>query len=288
MRLRTTFLTWVRGLGTARTDWRENPTADRKAGCARPARQPAVGQRGFTLVEIMVAIAILSLVLAAVYSTWTAILRASRVGLAAAASVQRARIAGRVLEDSLSSAQSFMANRAYYGFVVENGDNSMLSFVSHLSKSFPRSGKFGDLDVRRLTFSVESGSDGTRQLVLRQSPLVMDLDVDEKEHPLVLAKNVRQFLVELWDPRLGDWIDDWKQTNELPRQVKITLKLADTASSSQAQEEVVRVVNIAAMAVAPVWQVPRFMPGMNQGGLGLPPNNQNLVTPPATSQGQRR
>jgi len=64
----------------------------------------------FTLVEIMIAICLLSLVLAAIYSSWTAILRASRTGLDAAATAQRARIAVRVLEDSLSSAQSFAAN----------------------------------------------------------------------------------------------------------------------------------------------------------------------------------
>jgi prepilin-type N-terminal cleavage/methylation domain-containing protein len=48
----------------------------------------------FTLVEILIALGILSMVLAAIYSSWTAILRASKVGLEAAAAVQRARIAG--------------------------------------------------------------------------------------------------------------------------------------------------------------------------------------------------
>ena len=50
---------------------------------------------------------ILSLVLAAIFSTWTAILRASKVGNEAAAAVQRTRIAVRTLEESLGSAQAF-------------------------------------------------------------------------------------------------------------------------------------------------------------------------------------
>ena len=108
----------------------------------------------------MIAIGILSMVLGAIYSSWTAILRSSKVGLDAAASAQRARMTIRVLEDSLGSALSFQANLPYYYFEAENGDNAVLSFVARLSKSFPRSGKFGDLDVRRVTFSVENGAGG--------------------------------------------------------------------------------------------------------------------------------
>ena len=117
----------------------------------------------FTLVEMMIAIALFSMVLTAIYASWTAILRASKTGLEAAASAQRARVAVRVLEDSLGSAQSFAANLPYYYFDAENGDSPVLSFVARLSKAFPRSGKFGDLDVRRVTFSVEGAPDGSRQ-----------------------------------------------------------------------------------------------------------------------------
>src|SRR6516165_4357360 len=111
-------------------------------------------KRAFTLVEIMVAMGILALVLAAIYSSWTAILRASKVGLDSAAAVQRARIAGRIIEESLGSVQSFAANQRYYSFVAKNGSEPMLSFVSHLSPSFPRNGRFGGLDVRRVIFSI--------------------------------------------------------------------------------------------------------------------------------------
>src|SRR6476661_8658355 len=77
--------------------------------------------QAFTLVEILIAIGIFSMVLAAIYSTWTAILRASKVGLEAAAAVQRARIAGRTIEESLGSVQSFSLNQNYYAFVAANG-----------------------------------------------------------------------------------------------------------------------------------------------------------------------
>jgi type II secretion system protein J len=245
-------------------------------GCRKGARRAA-----FTLVEVLIAIGLLSLVVAAFYSCWMAVLRGARVGMQAAKAVQRSRIAVRVLEDSIASAQAFIAvppQPNYYGFVAENGNDATLSFVARLSKSFPRSGKFGDLDVRRVTFSVESGPTSGRQLVLRQRPLVMELDKDEKEHPLVLAKNVREFAVELWDARMGDWVDEWKQTNDIPRLVKVTLKLADDEHSSLALQEVVRVIGVAAIPVAPVWRTPRPQPGPPGGPGGLP--GQPGIVPP--------
>jgi type II secretion system protein J len=232
--------------------------------------------RAFTLIEIMIAIGIFSLILAGIYSSWTAILRASKVGRDSAASVQRARISIRILEDSLGSVESFVRNANYYSFVGENGNEASLSFVARLAKSFPRSGKFGDLDVRRLTFSVEKGAENSRQLVLRQNPVLMDLDVDEKEHPLVLAKNVQDFQLQFWDMRLNDWTDEWTQTNQIPKLVMVTLKLSDSPYSTQVHEEVTRIVSIPAMAVQPGWQMPMAPPGQpNQFGTNAIGNGLN-------------
>jgi type II secretory pathway component PulJ len=227
---------------------------------------------GFTLVEILIAIGILMMVVAAIYATWTAILRGRNVGLQASAAAQRARIVVRVLEDSLSSAEAFGPNQRYYGFEAENGNEAYLSFVARLAKSFPRSGKFGDLDVRRLTFSVEAGSDSGRELVLRQNPLVMEMDVDEKEHPLVLAKNVQDFEVEFWDARLADWTDEWKQTNTLPKLVKLTLKLGDNPYSTQTREELTQIVSIPAVTVLPLWQAPPQVNNPSQNATNLQNN----------------
>jgi type II secretion system protein J len=253
------------------------------ASQSRNTQHATRNTRAFTLIEIMIAISIFSLVLAAIYSSWTAILRARKVAGDATASIQRARISIRIIEDSLGSVESFVRNANYYSFVGENGSEASLSFVARLAKSFPRSGKFGDLDLRRLTFTVEKGSDNSRQLVLRQTPVLMDMDIDEKEHPLVLAKNVQDFQLQFWDMRLNDWTDEWTQTNQIPKLVMVTLKLSDSPYSTQVQEEVTRIVSIPAMAVQPGWQMPMAPPGQmnnqfqtnnmggfnsNQGGKG--------------------
>jgi type II secretion system protein J len=217
------------------------------------------------MLEVLIAISILSLIVAAIYSSWTAILRASKVGLESTARVQRARMVVRVLEDSLGSTLSFNQNQKYYSFVAENGSDATLSFVARLSKSFPRGGKFGDLDVRRLTFSVESTT-GTKTLVLRQTPIMLEMDEDEKASPLVLAENVKEFQTEFWDTKKNDWIDEWTQTNQIPKLVRVTLQLADSAESQTEREPIVRVISLPSVMVQPGWQRP-MMPGQTQTNL---------------------
>jgi len=224
----------------------------------KPAR-PRQREAGFTLIELMMAMAIFGLVLAAIYATWTLILKASKLGMVAAAQVQRERISVRLIEDALVSTRSFAADLQHYSFIAENGDDATLSFVARLPKSFPRSGKFGDFDVRRVTFSVENGPGSERELVLRQNPILMDVDVDEKEHPLVLAKGVNKLLFEFWDLRLKDWVDEWKQTNQLPKLVKVTVQFAEPnqrGSYSQKKEEVTRIVALPSVTVPANWQMP--------------------------------
>jgi hypothetical protein len=78
-------------------------------------------------------------------------------------------------------------------------------------------------------------------------------------------------------------VDEWKEqkTNQLPRLVMITLRLADNPHSSQVTEEITRIINLPAKTVLPMWQMPRGG-GNNppQPGQQLPPGQQ----PPPNQQ----
>lgn len=253
----------------------------------------------FTLIEIMVAIAILALIIVAIYSSWNAILKGSRVGLDAAAAAQRMRISMRTIHDSMLCACMFNANPTNYAFVADSSeDYSSVSFVAHLPKSFPRNGKFGDLTTRRLTLAVENepGSN-TRQLVLRQRPLIMDFDKDEMEFPLVLARDVSKFIVEYSDPKTGDWLSDWDASNTLPREVRITLGLGRLDNfSSHPQDVVVSVVALPALPVPQQFQMPvgagagggtngsNVLGGGAKGGLGGNLGGQKAISIPPPPQ----
>jgi type II secretion system protein J len=243
-------------------------------------------RRAFTLIEIMIAITIFALVLAAIYSVWDLILRSSKTGEEAAAQAQRQRIAVQTIENALTCIQSFQASIQYYSFIVQNGNQPLLSFVARLPDDFPRSGRFGDFNVRRLTFTVEAGANNENDLMLRQNPILMDMDADEQQHPLVLARNVKSFTIECWDT--NQWDDEWDNTNSIPPMVRIGLVLGGNKTGSgyvSPEFAITRVVEIPSETLPTVVQTPRGggvgIGGGGNGNRNPNPNNPNQPGPNA-------
>ncbi len=249
----------------------------------KPLRQSA---RGFTLLEIMVALALLTVLVASIYSAWYSIVKGAAVAAKAAAAGQRTRVAMRTVQNALLSSCMYAQNQQYYTFLVSaDGDYSSLSFTAHLPSTFLRSRKFDGSEIRRLNFTIEDGPDSKKELVLRQNVLLMDPDKDEMQNPLVLAHDVSQFIVEFIDPSTGDWTSDWANTNQLPTEVRITLTLGDK-NSNQAQETMVSTVALASQPVQGIWQMPvgQLGGGPQGGGSTAPPQGGNPA-PPVTSPG---
>lgn len=199
----------------------------------RSGRAPSQGKTAaFTLLEVMLATVIFAGVMVAIYGTWTSILSSTRVAQTSAAEVQRSRMAMRALEEALLGARvPLLASRAarqnehLYSFLASGDpDEPYLSFVAHLPESFPRSGRFGDMRIRRVTFNLEPDQSGGNQLVVRQVPILFDPDRDEEENPLVLATDVRTFALEFWDARAEEWALEWTATNRVPPLIRVSLE----------------------------------------------------------------
>jgi type II secretion system protein J len=236
-------------------------------------------RRAFTLIEIMVAIAIFALIVAAVYSTWIIILKSAQVGQEAAAQVQRQRIAVRTLEDSLTCIQSFQASMQYYAFDVTNGDQPGLSFTARLPDIFPRNGRF-DSNLRRLTFTVEPDADADfgNDLMLRQNEILKDMDPDEQATPLVLAHNVKDFVVECWDTNAMDWVQEWDETDSIPPMVRVTLTLGGNTTaqgSTMTTLSIAREIAMPAMTLPAILQKPGASGGINSIFRAIPKPSGN-------------
>lgn len=256
-------------------------TASRRRRCRGLASGRGADGSAFTLLEVMLALAILMMVLSVVYSTWTAILRAKQAADKAALHAQRSRIAIRAIEDALHGVQFFQQNQPYYSFIADtSGAYAYLSIASRLPESFPGSGLFGDQTLRRVTFEVTNGTNNYPQLVMRQYPLLLATNAIEEAYPIVLAPELTDFLVEFWDARRGEWLTEWLYTNQLPSVVRFMLGVGrrkDDPSKPQAVQ--VQTVAITASPVPADLQgrgarVP-VQPGAGGGGASNAP-------PPAT------
>lgn len=234
-------------------------------------RRPAA----FTLLEVMLALGILMMVLTVIYSTWMAILRSKVAADRAALQAQRSRIAVRALEDALEGVQVFQQNQPYYAFLADTGSQfAFLSLASRLPQSFPGSGLFGDQTLRRVTFQVESGTNGRPQLVLRQYPLLLATNVVDEAYPIVLATDLTDFLLEFWDARRGEWLAEWVYTNQLPPVVRFLLGVGQRPDNpSLPQTLQVRTV---ALSATPV---PFELQGRPMRAPGAPATNQPPPNP---------
>lgn len=216
-------------------------------------------KRAFTLIEIMVAMTIFTVIIVAIYSTWMSIVRGAKSGQEAAMAAQHSRIAMRTIEDALLTSQLYTENIQHYNFVADTSDPKFawLSFVSRLPSTFPGSGLFGDEVVRRVTFSVEPDAEGVPQLVMSQIPLLLVTNADISAYPITLAREVSLFVVEFWDTQLGDWTDELLTTNQLPKMVRVSLGIGHAKNSpSQPAEIASRIVALPSIAVTPDIQQP--------------------------------
>lgn len=215
------------------------------------------GRHAFTLVEVLLAMGIFSLVIVAIYASWTSIMRGTRVGLTAAAEVQRTRVAVRSLEESLGAAVMYADNPAYYGFFADTaGEFGYLSFVARLPESFPGSGLFPGQPLRRVTFSV----DQDKNLLLMQSTL---LDVSETPYTIKLAPKTAVFAMEFFDARMNEWLPEWIATNALPNMVRVAIDFGDKSS----QEKItIRSIPMTAFAITRAGGAQALMGGQFGGG----------------------
>jgi prepilin-type N-terminal cleavage/methylation domain-containing protein len=236
-----------------------------------PAPRRAAGvpaRAGFTIIELLLAMTIFSMVILAIHSTWTAILRASKVGADAAANLQRARVTARALQEALASAVMFQANQGLYSFEADtSGQFAALSFVARLPLSYLGGGYFGDQVVRRVTFLVEPDETGVPQLLLTQQPVLQTNLARGEAYTLVLAREVNLFALEFFDPRSREgWLTDWTLTNQMPKQVRFALAFGRPAGSVVDPREVtVRTVDIPSSPVPGLLQGAAAAPGVPAG-----------------------
>ncbi len=187
------------------------------------ARNPS--RAGFTLPEVLVAVAILALVMTLIFGVFGSLLTATRSGAEAADNTQRERMALRALADALAGT-SWYRQRGPGQFVAGQGAEgfSQLELVTRVPPGFWGNRALGNSPLRRVQFIVEPAPDGGHQLVLKQEAVLADTNSFTRMHRTVLLPKVTQFLINL-RPHGADaqWQPAWDSTHALPRLARVEL-----------------------------------------------------------------
>jgi general secretion pathway protein J len=197
-------------------------------------------RRGFTLLEIMLAVAVLSLVGTMIYSGFaqTALNKArieqdvdhSRVIHMTLERMARELTMAFVSTHVNPSLDLRVVETAFIG--KDNGKDDRIDFTSFSHRRLYRNAR--ESDQNEISYFVTEHPDDPGVLVLaRREQNRIDEDPRRGGKSQILVENIEEFNVEYFDPLLSDWVQTWNtedmlaQPNRLPTQVRIRLSVKD-------------------------------------------------------------
>lgn len=183
---------------------------------------------GFTLVEILIATFILSLVMATVYVSYTGILKTSRQLEEEGAIYQMARTSMDRFMNDLSSLKMTSESFELYAEQKQSGTHKFhsISFCSSAHLAFGE----GESDGRPATISyyVKEDTDGGNFSLWRADvPNANPDEIKKEEGGFIICKNIEVFHLTFYDSS-GQEHDSWdasSSTGEVQGKVPITVKI---------------------------------------------------------------
>ena len=191
--------------------------------------RPSLRSAGFTLLEVMTTVAIVSLVLVMVYSCWSAVLNATESSSVAAQNTHRERMALQALDEVFSGVAWYEHHPDGPFHLDSAGAYSQLSIISRVPSDFWGGRHLGAHTLRRIEFRTEPTADGAHQLVMIQQPLLSVTNGSPKIHRTVLLPRVKTFALEVREDTrsITPWEPHWNGTNGLPADARVSLGISE-------------------------------------------------------------
>ncbi|MEE4304819.1 MAG: prepilin-type N-terminal cleavage/methylation domain-containing protein [Wenzhouxiangella sp.] len=193
------------------------------SGSGTPCRRRRQG--GFTLIEVLLAIALVSIIMAMAYGGFRASVRATNSGEEVIEQTNRLRVVQQFVRRQLMQSRALIIEQFEDGEIVRfEGDRDHVRFVSPM----PGYLSYGGPYVQEL--SLERGSEGL-ELVYYYAMLngYEDGALEDTTDGRVLMEDVGdgEFIFLDFDPETGEtfWIDFWEETERLPLAVGVLLDL---------------------------------------------------------------
>ncbi len=243
----------------------------------RRASFVAASDRGFTLLEIMVAMAVTGMIVVAIWAATSQTAKARNIVEYSQDKYHEVRVAFDMLNRDISSAflsyhRGVEATHDTIFIGTDGGSQDSIDFAS-----FSHTRRFFDAkesDQAEISYFLADDPEksGVLNLVRRSSP-ILDRNALEGGQTMILVSNVNAFDVEYYDIANKEWQDEWDTTqttgegNVLPIQVRIKLVVNERRGASRINnldEEFDQVVYGTQLGIplrSPILLVPAFIPG---------------------------
>ncbi len=191
-----------------------------------------VRARGFTLVEVLIAMAITATMAIMTIGSLRQIDRASQVARAQDERYAAARLALARLSQEVSMAflsDNFDTRRYRDAPTLFVGREDELLFTTFAHTRLYRDAKESDQSVVEYSLQADPESSGERVLVRREKPRLDD-EPDRGGRKDLVADHVTSLRLQYWDPKRRDWVREWttrtvEHAKELPPRVRIELEM---------------------------------------------------------------
>ena len=188
--------------------------------------------RGFSLVEIMIAVAITAFIGGVVAGSYQQVDRAATVVKDQAARASAVRLGLARLGRELSMAYlSEHYDRARFRdrptLFVGRDDTLLFTTMAHVRRwqDAPES------DQAVVEYRVERDPDTGEEALFRREKVIVDDEPDRGGRKDLVADHVTRLKLEYWDRQRKEWVREWstrtsERMNELPPRVRIQLEVA--------------------------------------------------------------
>ncbi len=194
---------------------------------------PVNRRRGFTLLEIIMAVAILATMALAIYRFVQSNLVAIRLSSGATAADARYDGLREVLANEWQSLPSGRGALLGDAFKLNDRERDEVRWICGAGPGLMTRYAAGDFVVALRLQSEKKDSDRLDLGFLRKPKDDSSLtNVNESWIPLI--EDVRSLQVRYFDARLNVWVERWTDTGTLPRLVKVTVNRSDAAAPWEA------------------------------------------------------
>jgi prepilin-type N-terminal cleavage/methylation domain-containing protein len=212
-------------------------------------RKKDISCDGFTLLEILVAMVILTIAMAISYQAFSGTIRAMKRGTEVMDGIKYGDFAMTQLVSALNSMIYFNNQRKTYAFTIErsnvnNMPADMISFVTASGAMMPAHSPFTE-GPHRVKIFVDEDYEGPGLFVLAM-PAIADPDEFEDEYdpdPILVTRAIQGLEVLFWDEETEEWEEEWEPENSVPERILVTVYVV-SADEDEEPIEFSRVLDI--------------------------------------------
>lgn len=189
-------------------------------------------RRGFTLIELMIAMAITAAIGVMTLGTFRQVDRAQEIARGQADRYSAARLALTRLAREASMAflsDHYDRNRIRERPTLFVGREDELLFTTSSHQRLTRDVRESDQAVVEYTLGADPGEPG-KQALFRREKARIDEEPDRGGRRDLVADHVAAFRIQYWDAKRKEWVREWstrsvERANELPSRVRFELDL---------------------------------------------------------------